>query len=117
MSAIVPIRLGRPSIREDPAEQGMVLADFPLTPAADARWMSIFAARIGASPANAWTVTGESIRLRTTASADALRADLATLQDVVGRTNSDVGERPDSPASADAMASLRKVLDDEFGPA
>lgn len=99
-------------MREDPAEQGMVLVDFPLRPAADTRWMSIFAERIGSSPANAWMVTGESIRLRTRASSDAFRADLATLREVVRLTNADAS---DTPVSSDAMASLRQVIDDEFG--
>jgi len=61
-----------------------------------------------------WTVTGRSIRLRTPASPDASRGDLATLQDVVRRTNAEAGAAPGGPASVDTMASLRRVIDDEF---
>ena len=114
MTAFAPIQLGRPSLREDPAEQGMVLVDFPISPTADARWMSIFAQRIGSSPANAWTVTGESIRLRTPASPDALRDDLATLRDVVSQTNADRGPESNTPTAEDTTASLQQVIDDAF---
>src|SRR5256885_1890585 len=63
MSADRQPQLGKPDLREDPADSGWILADFPLSVAADQRWMSIFAERVAASNANAWTVTGESIRL------------------------------------------------------
>jgi hypothetical protein len=114
MTAVRPIRLGKPSVHEDPAEQGMVLVDIPLRPNADSRWMSIFATRIGSSTANAWTVTGESIRLRSPASPDALRGDLTTLRDVVRRTNADASAAGAPSTSTDVMASLRQVIDEEF---
>jgi hypothetical protein len=88
----------------------MVLVDFPLTETADPRWMSIFAARVAQSVANAWTVTGESIRLRSSSSPEALRADIAVLRQVVASTNADYhGSGHDEP-----MAALQQVIDDEF---
>ena len=104
-------QVGKPSLREDPADSGWVLVDFPLSVAADARWMSIFAERVAASEANAWTVTGESIRLRTRSSPEALRTGIAALRQVVVHTNaaySGAGED-------ESLTALRRVVDDEFG--
>ena len=84
--------------------------DFPLSAPADARWMSLFAARVAPSAANAWTVTGESIRLRSRSVPEALRADIAVLRQVVAHTNADyVGAEEDEPVTA-----LQRVIDDEF---
>ena len=103
--------LGKPAIRVDPADSGWVLADFPLSVAADERWMSIFAERVGASEANAWTVTGESIRLRSRSVPEALRAGIAALRQVVSHTNAEYsGAGEDEPLTA-----LQRVVDDEFG--
>jgi hypothetical protein len=102
--------LGKPDMRPDPADSGMVLVDFPLRDPADERWMSLFAARVASSAANAWTVTGESIRLRSESVPEALRADIAVLRQVVAHTNADyVGARADEP-----VAALQRVIDDEF---
>jgi hypothetical protein len=110
MSTELTLELGKPGIREDPADSGMVLVDFPLSETADPRWMSIFAARVAQSAANAWTVTGESIRLRSPTSPEALRADIAVLKQVVAGTNAAYnGSGEDEP-----IAALRKVIDDEF---
>lgn len=102
--------LGKPDMRPDPADSGMVLVDFPLSAPADERWMSLFAARVAASAANAWTVTGESIRLRSRSVPEALRADIAVLRQVVVHTNAEyAGAREDEPLTA-----LQRVIDDEF---
>ena len=103
--------LGKPDIRVDPADSGWVLADFPLSVAADERWMSLFAERVGASGANAWTVTGESIRLRCRSAPEALRTGIAALREVVSHTNavySGAGE-------VEPLTALQRVVDDEFG--
>ena len=111
MPTEVKVELGKPGIRADPADSGMVLVDFPLSDTADPRWMSIFAAQVGQSGANAWTVTGESIRLRSPASPATLRADIAVLRQVVAETNAAYnGSGDDEP-----LAALRQVIDDEFG--
>ena len=104
------LELGKPGVRDDPADSGMVLADFPLSETADPRWMSIFAALVAQSAAQAWTVTGESIRLRSASHPEALRADIAVLRQVVAQTNADYhGSGDDEPLTA-----LRQVIDDEF---
>ena len=109
-SADMP-ELGKPDIRVDPADSGWVLADFPLSVAADERWMSIFAERVGASETNAWTVTGESIRLRSRSAPEALRTGIAALRQVVSHTNAEYsGAGEDEPLTA-----LQRVVDDEFG--
>ena len=111
MSTELNLELGKPGMREDPADSGMVLVDFPLSETADPRWMSIFAARVAQSVAQAWTVTGESIRLRSATSPEALRADIAVLKQVVAATNAAYnGSGEDEP-----MAALQQVIDDEFG--
>ena len=103
--------LGKPDIRVDPADSGWVLVDFPLSVAADERWMSIFAERVAASEANAWTVTGESVRLRSRSVPEALRTGIAALRQVVAHTNAEYrGEGEDEPLTA-----LQRVVDDEFG--
>jgi hypothetical protein len=104
------LELAKPSLREDPAEAGMVLVDFPLSQTADARWMSLFSTRVAGSAANAWTVTGESIRLRSSSTPAALRADIATLRQVVTHTNDDYAGAPE----AEPMTALQRVIDDEF---
>ena len=72
--------------------------------------MSIFAARVAQSAAQAWTVTGESIRLRSATNPEVLRADIAVLKQVVAATNAAYnGAAGDEP-----MAALRQVIDDEF---
>lgn len=111
MAAELQPELGKPEIREDPADSGMVLVDFPLSVAADERWMSIFAERVASSDANAWTVTGESIRLRSRSIPEALRAGIAALRQVVAHTNAEYsGAGEDEPLTA-----LQRVVDDEFG--
>jgi hypothetical protein len=103
--------LGKLEMREDPADSGWVLVDFPLSIAADERWMSRFAQRVAASDANAWTVTGESIRLRSRSAPGALRTGIAALRQVVADTNAeDGGAGEDEPLTA-----LQRVVDDEFG--
>lgn len=103
--------LGKPGIRVDPADSGWILVDFPLSVAADERWMSIFAERVGASEANAWTVTGQSIRLRSRSGPEALRTGIAVLRQVVLHTNAEYrGAGEDEPLTA-----LQRVVDDEFG--
>jgi hypothetical protein len=110
MSTELNLELGKPGMREDPADSGMVLVDFPLSETADPRWMSIFAARVAQSVAQAWTVTGESIRLRSATSPEALRADIAVLRQVVAATNAAYnGSGDDEPLTA-----LQQVIDDEF---
>ena len=110
MSTELTLELGKPGMREDPADSGMVLVDFPLSETADPRWMSIFAARVAQSVAQAWTVTGESIRLRSATNPEALRADIAVLRQVVAATNAAYnGSGEDEPLTA-----LRQVIDDEF---
>lgn len=103
--------LGKPDMREDPADSGWVLVDFPLSVAANERWMSMFAERVAASEANAWTVTGESIRLRSRCVPEALRTGIAALRQVVAHTNAAYnGLGEDEPLTA-----LQRVVDDEFG--
>jgi hypothetical protein len=106
----VDIQLERPFVHQDPDSSGMVLADFPLSADADGRWMSIFSQRVARSAANAWTVTGESIRLRSRPTPDALRAGIAALRQVVADTNAEYnGTGDDEPLTA-----LERVVDDEF---
>ena len=110
MATELTLELGKPEIHADPADSGMVLVDFPLSETADPRWMSLFAARVAQSAAQAWTVTGESIRLRSATNPEALRADIAVLKQVVAATNAAYnGAGEDEP-----MAALRQVIDDEF---
>jgi hypothetical protein len=110
MAGVKDRELGKPDMRADPADSGMVLVDCPLNPPADERWMSLFATRVAASAANAWTVTGESIRLRSQSVPEALRADIAVLRQVVAHTNADYSGAPeDEPVTA-----LQRVIDDEF---
>jgi hypothetical protein len=72
--------------------------------------MSIFAEQAAASEANAWTVTGESIRLRTRSEPEALRTGIAAVRHVVSRTNAEYrGAAEDEPLTA-----LQRVVDDEF---
>jgi hypothetical protein len=106
------LKLGKPRIHEDPADSGAVLADFPLSDMADTRWMSIFAARVARTRANAWTVTGESIRLRSQSSPEALRVDIAVLRHVVADTNADYT----GAVETDSLPALQRVIDDEFDP-
>jgi hypothetical protein len=95
----------------------MVLVDFPLKDPADSRWMSIFAARVAPSAANAWTVTGESIRLRSPSTPEELRASMAVLRQVVAQTTADYNAAGSpSEAGDDPMPALQQVIDDEFGP-
>ncbi len=103
--------LGKPDIRVDPADSGWVLADFPLSVAADERWMSLFAERVGASGANAWTVTGESIRLRCRSAPEALRTGIAALREVVSHTNAEYS----GAGEVEPLTALQRVVDDEFG--
>ena len=104
------LELGKPSLREDPADSGMVLVDFPLSATADARWRSSFAARVASAAVDAWTVTGASIRLRSRSSPEALRADIAALRQAVAHTNDDyTGATQDEP-----LMTLQRVIDDEF---
>jgi hypothetical protein len=103
--------LGKPEIRVDPADSGWVLVDFPLSVAAGERWMSIFAERVAASEANAWTVTGESIRLRSRSVPEALRTGIAALRQVVAHTNAEYG----GAAEDEPLTALQRVVDDEFG--
>jgi hypothetical protein len=103
--------LGKPDIREDPADSGWVLVDFPLSMAADQRWMSRFAERVAASDANAWTVTGESIRLRSRSVPGALRTGIAALRQVVVDTNAEYS----SAGEDEPLKALQRVVDDEFG--
>src|SRR5690242_15721622 len=98
----------------------MVLADFPLTPAPDTDWLAIFSVRVAASAASAWSVTGQSIRLRTPATRDALSAGIAALREVVAQTTADydtdlaAGRIAGAP---DPLHSLQQVVDDAFpGP-
>jgi hypothetical protein len=113
MPAELKLELGKPGIREDPADSTMVLVDFPLNDTADPRWMSIFAVRVAQSTAQAWTVTGESIRLRSHTNPEALRADIAVLRQVVTATNAAYnGSADDEPLTA-----LQQVIDDEFAGA
>jgi hypothetical protein len=103
--------LGKPAIRVDPADSGWALVDFPLSVAADERWMSIFAERVAASEANAWTVTGESIRLRSRSVPEALRTGIAALRQVVAHTNAEYG----GAGEDEPLTALQRVVDDEFG--
>jgi hypothetical protein len=110
MSTELTLELGKPGIHEDPADSGMVIVDFPLSETADPQWMSIFSARVAQSIAQAWTVTGESIRLRSATRPEALRADIAVLRQVVAATNAAYnGSGEDEPLTA-----LQQVIDDEF---
>ena len=110
------IQLGKPRIREDPADPEMVLADFPLSPFPDTDWLAIFSVRVAASSASAWSVTGQSIRLRTPATRDGLSAGIAALRAVMAQTTSDynTGLEDGRYAGADSMSSLQQVVDDAF---
>jgi hypothetical protein len=115
MASQFQVELGKPSLREDPADSGMALADFPLSPRADERWMSLFATRAAPSAAEMWTVTGESIRLRSPSDADALRTNIALLRQVVAQTTADYNAVASGSGEAAPLADLQNVVDDEFG--
>ena len=115
MASPFQVELGKPSLREDPADSGMALADFPLSPRADERWMSLFATRAAPSAAEMWTVTGESIRLRSPSDADALRTNIALLRQVVAQTTADYNAVTSGSGEAAPLADLQNVVDDEFG--
>jgi hypothetical protein len=110
------IQLGKPRIREDPADPEMVLADFPLSPFPDTDWLAIFSVRVAASSASAWSATGRSIRLRTPATRDGLSAGIAALREVVAQTTTDynAGLQDGKYAGADSISSLQEVVDDAF---
>lgn len=110
------IRLGKPRIREDPADPEMVLADFPLSPFPDTDWLAIFSVRVAASSASAWSATGRSIRLRTPASRDGLSAGIAALREVVAQTTSDynAGLEDGRYSAPDSISSLQQIVDDAF---
>jgi hypothetical protein len=110
------IQLGKPRIREDPADPEMVLADFPLSPFPDTDWLAIFSVRVAASSASAWSATGRSIRLRTKATRDGLSAGIAALREVVAQTTTDYNAGLDEGryTAADSIGSLQQVVDDAF---
>ena len=111
------MQIGKPSIRHDPADERMVLVDFPLSEPADAQWMSLFATHISTSSADAWTVTGQSVRLRSNPDPDELRTGMAELRRVVAQTTADYHAAV-APATAGdvSLDDLRRVVDEEFGP-
>jgi hypothetical protein len=111
------VQLGKPSLHTDPGESDMVLVDFPLSEQADAEWMSVFAARVRPSAADAWTVTGHSIRLRSRADAGDLRVAIAALRQVFAETTAAYAAltQPDADAGPSGLDSLQQVLDEEFG--
>ena len=109
MPAELKLELGKPGIREDPADSGMVLADFPLSETADPRWMSIFAVREpnqppkpGPSPENpsACEATPSPKRYAPTSPSS---AGVATTNAAYN------GSGDDEPLTA-----LQQVIDDEF---